>query len=149
MAYQLPDGDLFDPRANIPIGRKIRRDELGRETVVRDWDYATGEFKKYQLRYYHDAQPRQEGNTSKPNATTLISQVEGNSLQYFDTVFDSAAPDPDTNALVFGEYNGSFNALQGDGVITPNDPLDAGPGGTTTVIPVAKPTRFASALRDR
>jgi hypothetical protein len=97
-------------------------DGLGRETVVRDWDYTTGEFKKYQLRYYHDAQPRQEGNTSKPNTTTLISAVEGNSLQYFDTVFDSAAPDPATNALVFGDYKGSYNALQGDGDF--DDPTD-------------------------
>jgi len=92
-------------------------DALDRETVVRDWDHTTGEFKKYQLRYYHDAQPRQEGNTSKPNTSTLISAVEGNSLQYFNTVFDSAQPDPTTNALVYGPYNNYENVVQGSGVI--------------------------------
>ncbi|MGB5474072.1 MAG: PKD domain-containing protein [Gammaproteobacteria bacterium] len=89
-------------------------DGLNRETVVRDWDYTTSSFKKYQLRYYHDAQPRQEGNTGKPNTSTLISAAEGNSLQYFNTVFDSAAPDGG-NALVYGEYNGLQNVIQGDG----------------------------------
>ena len=98
------------------------RDGLNRETVVRDWDAATNQFKKYQLRYYHDAQPRQEGNTSKPNTSTLISNAEGNSLQYFNTVFDSAAPDPTTNALVYGPYNGYQNVIQGNGNFT--DPTD-------------------------
>ena len=93
-------------------------DGLNRETVVRDWDHKTSSFRKYQLRYYHDAQPRQEGNTSKPNTTTtLISAVEGNSLQYFNTVFDSAQPDPATNALVYGPYNGYQNVVQGSGII--------------------------------
>ena len=92
-------------------------DGLNRETVVRDWDHTTSSFKKYQLRYYHDAQPRQEGNTSKPNTSTLISAVEGNSLQYFNTVFDSAQPDAVTNALVYGPYNGYQNVVQGSGVI--------------------------------
>ena len=91
-------------------------DGLGRETVVRDWDHNTNEFKKYQLRYYHDAQPRQEGNTSKPNTSTLISNAESNSLQYFNTVFDSAQPDAN-NALVYGPYNGVQNVIQGSGVI--------------------------------
>ena len=91
-------------------------DGLNRETVVRDWDAATSSFKKYQLRYYHDAQPRQEGNTSKPNMSTLISAAEGNSLQYFNTVFDSAQPDGN-NALVYGPYNGLQNVIQGSGVI--------------------------------
>jgi hypothetical protein len=75
-------------------------DGLGRETVLRDPELQGNKFKKYQLRYFHDAQPRQEGNTSKPNTSTLISAVEGNSLQYFNTVYDSAAPDPVTNDLV-------------------------------------------------
>ena len=91
-------------------------DGLNRETVVRDWDHNANQFRKYQLRYYHDAQPRQEGNTGKPNTTTLISAAEGNSLQYFNTVFDSAQPDGD-NALVFGPYNGYNNVIQGSGVI--------------------------------
>jgi hypothetical protein len=110
----------------------VGTDGLSRQTVVRDWDHTESSFKKYQLRYYHDAQPRQEGNTGKPNIGTLISAVEGNSLQYFNTVFDSAAPDPATNALVYGPYNGYQNVLQGDGTLTPNFPVDAGPGGTTT-----------------
>jgi hypothetical protein len=93
------------------------KDGLNRETVVRDWDHTTNQFKKYQLRYYHDAQPRQEGNTSKPNTSTLISAAEGNSLQYFNTVFDSADPDPTTNALVYGPYNSYQNVIQGSGVI--------------------------------
>jgi PKD repeat protein len=97
-----------DPNAGL--------DGLNRETVVRDWDHTNNSFKKYQLRYYHDAQPRQEGNTSKPNTSTLISDVEGNSLQYFNTVFDSAQPDGG-NALVYGPYNGYQNVIQGSGVI--------------------------------
>jgi hypothetical protein len=93
-------------------------DLLNRQTVLRDWDAtASGnQFRKYQLRYYHDAQPRQEGNTSKPNTSTLISAVEGNSMQYFNTVFDSAQPDAG-NALVYGPYNGYQNVVQGSGVI--------------------------------
>ena len=43
--------------------------------------------------------------------------MEGNSLQYFNTVFDSAQPDPDTNALVYGPYNGYDGVIQGSGVI--------------------------------
>ena len=97
-----------DPNAGL--------DGLNRETVVRDWDHTTSSFKKYQLRYSHDAQPRQEGNTGKPNLTTLISDVEGNSLQYFNTVFDSAQPDGN-NALVYGSYNGFDGVIQGSGVI--------------------------------
>jgi PKD repeat protein len=92
-------------------------DDLNRETVLRDPALGPGgDFRKYQLRYYHDAQPRQEGNTSKPNSTTLISDVEGNSLQYFNTVFDSAQPDAG-NALVYGSYNGYQNVIQGSGTI--------------------------------
>ena len=97
-------------------------DGLNRETVLRDPSLdAGGNFKKYQLRYYHDAQPRQEGNTSKPNTSTLISNAEGNSLQYFNTVFDSAAPDAGNN-LVYGPYNGYQNVIQGNGNFT--DPTD-------------------------
>ncbi len=102
---------------------EVGLDGLNRETVVRDWDHTTSSFKKYQLRYYHDAQPRQEGNTSRPNTTTLISDVEGNSLQYFNTVFDSAQPDAG-NALVYGPYNGVENVVQGSGVIGDNAATD-------------------------
>jgi len=111
------DDDFVDGFPRLLEGDpNVGRDGLNRETVVRDWDHTTNSFKKYQLRYYHDAQPRQEGNTSKPNTTTLISAVEGNSLQYFNTVFDSAQPDGG-NALVYGPYNGYENVVQGSGVI--------------------------------
>ncbi len=90
-------------------------DGLNRETVVRDWDHNANQFRSTSCVTTHDAQPRQEGNTGKPNTTTLISDAEGNSLQYFNTVFDSAAPDPTRNALVYGPYNGYKNVLQGDG----------------------------------
>jgi hypothetical protein len=107
--------NFFDGYPRMLEGSPVEGlDGLGRETVVRDWDHTDSSFKKYQLRYYHDAQPRQEGNTSKPNTSTLISAAEGNSLQYFNTVFDSAAPDGG-NALVYGEYNGLQNVIQGDG----------------------------------
>jgi hypothetical protein len=92
-------------------------DALSRETVLREPALdPTGNFKKYQLRYYHDAQPRQEGNTGKPNTSTLISAVEGNSLQYFNTIYDSAQPDAG-NALVYGTYNNIPGVVQGSGVI--------------------------------
>ena len=93
------------------------RDGLNRETVVRDYD-RDGTFKKYQLRYFHDAQPRREGNSpTAPQTSTLISDAEGNSLQYFNTVYDSAAVDAG-NALVTGTYNGSTNVVIGDGDFT-------------------------------
>ena len=76
-------------------------DGLGRPTVVRDAQLdGTGKFKKYFLEYYHDAQPRHEGQ-GKPQTSTLISDVEGNSLFYHSTLYDSAAPDAD-NKLVYG-----------------------------------------------
>ncbi len=99
----------------------VGKDGLNRQTVLRDWDHNTNQFQKYQLRYYHDAQPRQEGNTSKPNTSTRISAAEGNSLQYFNTVFDSAAPDGG-NALVYGDYKGIPGVVQGDGDFV--DPTD-------------------------
>ena len=81
--------------------------------MIRSWGNGN-DFKKYQLHYFHDAQPRQEGNTSKPNTSTLISDAEGNSLLYFNTVYDSAAVDGN-NALKTGIYNGVFNVVVGDG----------------------------------
>ncbi len=50
----------------------------------------SGNFKKYYLEYYHDAQPRREGQ-GKAQTSTLISAVEGNSLFYHQTLYDSAA----------------------------------------------------------
>ena len=67
-------------------------DALGRETVVRhkgELD-ANGNFKKYVLKYWHEAQPRNDGR-GKPQSSLLISAVEGNSLMSWNTTFDSAA----------------------------------------------------------
>ena len=47
--------------------------------MTRPW--TDGNFKKYFLEYYHDAQPRHEGQ-GKPQTSTLISAAEGNSLFY-------------------------------------------------------------------
>ncbi|MDH5474026.1 MAG: hypothetical protein OEY61_14360, partial [Gammaproteobacteria bacterium] len=55
-------------------------DGLGRPTVMRDKELdENGDFKKYVLRYWHDAQPRNDGRGA-PQTDTLISLVEGNSL---------------------------------------------------------------------
>ena len=89
-------------------------DGLGRPTVVRDAQLdGYGKFKKYFLKYYHDAQPRHEGQ-GKPQTSTLISDVEGNSMFYTSTIFDSAAPDAG-NKLVYGNYEGAYGVVQGDG----------------------------------
>src|SRR5512147_1617740 len=74
-----------DPRVGL--------DFLGRPTVLRDTELdSNGNFKKYVLRYWHDAQPRNDGRGA-PQTSTLISQVEGNSLLMWNTQFDAAAPD--------------------------------------------------------
>ncbi|MEZ5541596.1 MAG: Ig-like domain-containing protein [Pseudomonadota bacterium] len=101
-------------------------DGLGRETVLRDYDGA-GNIHKYYLEYYHDAQPRREGNmpgTFNDQTSTLISAVEGNSLLYANTPYDSALVDT-TGAItgvpgkiVTGTYNGVPNVVQGDGDYT-------------------------------
>ena len=61
-------------RSNADFARLLEGDPnhgldgLGRETVVRDYD-DNGNFHKYYLEYFHDAQPRREGNmpgTFKP-----------------------------------------------------------------------------------
>ena len=100
-------------------------DGLGRETVLRDYQ-TDGTFDKYYLEYYHDAQPRLEGNMPKSfNSTagkdTLISAVEGNSLLYWNTPYDSAKVDTDGSLtgvpgkLVTGTYAGLQNVVLGDG----------------------------------
>ena len=67
------------------------KDGLGRETVLRDLELdGAGNFKRYQVKYFHDAQPRLEGK-GKPQSTTLISDVEGATLFYHRTKVDSAA----------------------------------------------------------
>jgi hypothetical protein len=105
-------------------------DGLGRETVLRDYDNS-GNFTKYYLEYYHDAQPRREGNmpgTFNDQTSTLISDVEGNSLLYENTPYDSAQVDTDGSItgvpgkLVTGTYNGQNNVVLGNGNYT--DPTD-------------------------
>jgi len=87
-------------------------DGLGRQTVVRDYE-SDGTFKKYFLKYYHDAQPRREGQ-GKTQTSTLISDLEGNSLFYASTIYDSAAIG--TNGeLVTGSYEGVDGVVVGDG----------------------------------
>ncbi len=95
-------------------------DGLGRETVVRDLELDNnGNFKKYVLKYWHEAQPRNDGR-GKPQSSLLISAAEGNSLQAWNTVFDSA--EVVNGAMQYGDYNGSQAVLQGDGDLT--DPTD-------------------------
>ncbi len=90
------------PQSNADFPRMLEGDPnngldgLGRETVLRDYD-GSGNFQKYYLEYYHDAQPRREGNvqTGLLQRSTLISDVEGNSLLYHNTPYDSAVVDTD------------------------------------------------------
>lgn len=89
-------------------------DGLGRPTVVRDDELdGNGNFKKYTLKYWHDAQPRNDGRGA-PQASTLISNVEGNSLLMWNTKFDTAVVDAGGN-LTYGSYDGSSGVVQGNG----------------------------------
>jgi hypothetical protein len=97
-------------------------DALGRETVVRDGGEldANGNFKKYVLKYWHDAQDRNDGR-GKVQTSTQISAVEGNSLFSWNTKFDSALLDAN-GKFVTGDYNGSQKVVLGDGDV--DDPAD-------------------------
>jgi hypothetical protein len=96
-----------DPRVGL--------DFLGRPTVLRDPELnSQGKFKKYVLRYWHDAQPRNDGRGA-PQTSTLISSVEGNSLLMWNTHFDAAATDGG-NRLIYGNYG------QTVGAVTPGTP---------------------------
>ena len=102
-----------DPNENL--------DALGRETVLREPQLnGNGDFNKYVLRYWHDAQPRNDGRGA-PQSSTLISGVEGNSLFMWSTLYDAAATDAD-NKLITGVYEGSPGVVLGDGDY--NDPED-------------------------
>ncbi len=91
-------------------------DPLKRETVLRDADLdGSGNFQKYVLTYEHEAQPRNDGR-GKPQVSTLISAVEGNSMFMWATIYDHAAKNPD-GSLVTGTYNGATGVVLGDGVI--------------------------------
>ncbi len=88
----------------------VGRDFLGRPTVLRDTELdSNGKFKKYVLRYWHDAQPRNDGRGA-PQTSTLISQVEGNSLLMWNTRFDAAATDSG-NKLIYGDYGSTVAAV--------------------------------------
>ena len=99
-------------------------DLLNRETVLRDLSLdGAGNFKKYQVKYYHDAQPRVEGQ-GKPTlpGQTLISNAEGNSLLYHGTRADSAAIGTE-GQLTYGLYGGAaYGVWLGDGDF--DDPTD-------------------------
>ena len=99
-------------------------DFLGRPTVLRDTEMdSNGNFKKYVLRYWHDAQPRNDGRGApqvtgtSPDGGALISQVEGNSLLMWNTKFDAAATTAN-NALIYGDFGAVVAAVapSGDGV---------------------------------
>jgi hypothetical protein len=98
-------------------------DVLGRHTVVRDYELdGNGNFKKYVLRYWHDAQPRNDGR-GKAQTSTLISNVEGKSLLSWNTRADAGAivgaTGPcDRGALAAGDYSGSSGVVIGDGDYT-------------------------------
>ena len=124
---QVVKPNTIDPNDNSDYARlmegdpNVGKDALGRQTVLRDLELdGNGNFKKYVLKYWHDAQPRNDGN-GKRQTSTLISAVEGNSLMAWNTTFDSAAVNPD-GSLVTGSYNGVTGVVLGDGDLT--DPTD-------------------------
>jgi VCBS repeat-containing protein len=96
-------------------------DGLGRSNVLRDAELdGSGKFTKYYLEYYHDAQPRHEGQ-GKVQTSTLISAAEGHSLFYTSTIYDSATVDAN-GKLVTGTYEGAYGVVLGNGNF--NDPTD-------------------------
>ncbi|MES9815302.1 MAG: hypothetical protein ABW155_01500 [Candidatus Thiodiazotropha sp.] len=103
-------------------------DALGRQTVLRDPDLdANGDFQKYVLEYWHDAQPRETRPQVVPQTSTLISATEGNSLLMWNTLADSAAVNPDGSLVISGQdgnptWNGVSGAMMGDGDF--DDPTD-------------------------
>ncbi len=103
-------------------------DALGRQTVLRDPDLDTdGNFQKYVLEYWHEAQPRQTRPQVVPQTSTLISAVEGNSLLMWNTLADSAVLNPDGSLVLSGQdghptWNGVSGAMLGDGDF--DDPTD-------------------------
>ena len=94
---QVVKPNTIDPNTNAEYARVLEGDHnntdgLGRPVVMRDLELdGSGKFKKYFLEYFHDAQPRREGQGKPQGPSTLISAVEGNSLFYHQTLYDSAA----------------------------------------------------------
>ena len=88
-------------------------DPLGRETVLREPQLdGNGNFNKYVMRYWHDAQPRNDGR-GRAQSSTLISAVEANSMFMWNTVYNAADTDVG-NKLITGDYQGSTNVVQGN-----------------------------------
>jgi len=97
----------------LEADHNVGLDGLGRPTVVRDHELdANGNFQKFQLRYWHEAQPRNDGRGA-PQISTLISIAEGNSLLMWNTVAEGATTVG--GALVYNGSDGSTNVVQGDG----------------------------------
>jgi VCBS repeat-containing protein len=121
------------PQTNADFPRLLTADPnngldgLGRERVLRDYD-ADGTIHKYFLEYFHDAQPRREGNSPGVQSSTLISDIEGKSMLYWNTPYDSAMVDATGSItgvpgkLVTGTYAGLNNVVLGNGDYT--DPTD-------------------------
>ena len=108
--------------ASLLKGDHNNTDGFGRPVVMRDYGLdGSGNFKKYFLEYYHDAQPRREGQ-GKPQTSTLISDVEGNSLFYHQTHLRFGGDRWSNGALVTGTYEGVDGVVLGDGDF--NDPTD-------------------------
>ena len=120
-----PDtGDDF-PRL-LEGSHHVGTDGLGRPTVVQAGALdGNGNYQTYMLEYFHDAQPRREGQ-GKPQVAgpvpagyagheeTLISAVEGNSMFYQSTIYDSAQVLAD-GSLKTGRYEGADGVVLGDG----------------------------------
>jgi cytochrome c5 len=125
-----PQAGVF-PASNADFPRLLEADPvngldgLGRERVLRDYQH-DGTINKYFVEYFHDAQPRHEGNSAGMQTSTLISAVEGNSLLYWNTPYDSAWIDEDGSItgvpgkIVTGPYAGLNNVTLGDGDYTDN-----------------------------
>ena len=119
---QVVKPNTIDPNTGADYARlmegdpNVGLDALGRETVLRDKELdGNGNFNKYVLKYWHDAQPRNDGR-GKPQTSTLISSAEGNSLLSWNTVFDSAALNAD-GTFVTGSYNGADGVVLGNGTL--------------------------------
>ncbi|MEN8802879.1 MAG: Ig-like domain-containing protein, partial [Thiogranum sp.] len=130
--------------ADPNLGRNL--DVLGRETVLRDPTLVgagSGTFPKYVVKYWHEAQSRNDGQ-GKPqvgnpalqatlpgylDSRTLISDVEGNSLLSWNTRADAVARNVDGSLLLGGSECtnpadattppfttcAAINVMQGDG----------------------------------
>ncbi|MCH5375680.1 MAG: PKD domain-containing protein, partial [Planctomycetes bacterium] len=92
----------------------LNKDALHRETVLRDPELdENGDFQKYVLRYWHEAQPRNDGR-GRAQSSRLISAQELNAMFMWNTVYDVTAKD-DQGSLVIGQREGYYNSYIGDG----------------------------------